>query len=69
MLDTMADRPCDTKFRCDADDWRACGEFIKSLWWEWGTPCRFPMFSIAKNTEFVQESDRFSVTIDCVDDL
>lgn len=50
MLDTMADRPCDTKFRCDADDWRACGEFIKSLvWWEWDTPCRFPMFSIVSS--------------------
>lgn len=29
----------------------------------------FTLYSQAKNTEFVQESDRFSVTIDCVDDL
>ncbi|TNN75031.1 hypothetical protein EYF80_014777 [Liparis tanakae] len=29
MLDTMADRPCDTKFRCD--DWRADGSLYETL--------------------------------------
>lgn len=49
MLETIAERPCDTKFRWDADDGRPCEEFIKSPVCEWETPCMLPMFSIVSS--------------------
>lgn len=50
MLETIAERPCDTRFRWDADDdGLPCEAFINSPACECETPCMLPMFSIVSS--------------------
>lgn len=50
MLETIAERPCDTRFRWDADDdGLPCDALISSPACECETPCMLPMFSIVSS--------------------